>query len=68
MKLGNTWGSSSQQGVHMEGKRAGVDAERWVEEKDLAEDGAKGSRFVHQTSWPNTDTRVRMGKSQRTRE
>ena len=52
----------------MEGKRAGVDAERWVEEKDLAEDGAKGSRFVRQTSWPNTDTRVRMGKSQRTRE
>ena len=31
----------------MEGEGAGVDAERWVEEKDLAEDGAKGSRFVH---------------------
>lgn len=35
--------------MHTEGKRAGADTERWVEEKDLepgAEDGAKGSRFV----------------------
>lgn len=49
MKLGDTWGRSSQRGVHTEGKRAGADTERWVEEKDLepgAEDGAEGSRFV----------------------